>query len=111
MSDTADERTDWVYLVVTVLKTKNTYRLRKFSPTLAPNEFCFAFKVTIDKNEWFKRIQELELEKVSPPEIPKPMSMELIISKPTAARILDRLAGREAGDQIITRIEATDAER
>ena len=73
--ETANERTDWVYLVVTVLKTKNTYRLRKFKPKLAPNEFCYAFKVSIDKNEWFNRLEEVELEKVSPPEILQPKTL------------------------------------
>lgn len=95
-----DERTDYVYLVVTVLKTKNTYRLRKFKPKLASNEFCYNFKVIIDKKEWFNRIQEIELEKVSPPEIPKPKNMSLIISKATATRVLDRLAGRESNGEI-----------
>ena len=106
MSETATERWDWVYLVVTVLKTKNTYRLRSKKPNLAPNEFCYAFKITIDKDEWLKRIQEMELEKVSPPEIAKATkSIQLIISKSTATKVIDRLAGREADDEITTPIK------
>ena len=95
-----DERTDWVYLVVTVLKTKNTYRLRRFKPKLASNEFCYNFRVTIDKKEWFNRIEEIELEKVSPPEVPRPKEMRLIIQKATATIVLDRLAGRESSEEV-----------
>jgi len=83
---------------VTVLKTKNTYRLRKFKPKLGLNEFCYSFRVTIDKEEWFNRIEEVELEKVSPPELPKPR-LRLIIPKATATLVLDRLAGREESSE------------
>jgi len=48
-----------------------------FKPNLAPNEFCYAFKVVIDKTEWFKRIEEVELEKASPPEIAKLKNISL----------------------------------
>ena len=100
MAGFKDIREDWVYLVVTVLKTKNTYRLRKFKPKLASNEFCYAFKVSIDKNEWFNRLEEVELEKVSPPEIPQPKNMSLTIKKSTSTIVLDRLAGREDNEEM-----------
>lgn len=94
MTDFGSERIDHVYLIVTVKKTKNIYRLRMTKPRMAPNEFCYKFKVTIDKREWFDRITELQLEKVSPPELPKPGDLSIIIPKATATLVLDRLAGR-----------------
>jgi len=100
MAGFKDIRTDWVYLVVTVLKTKNSFRLMKTKPKLAPNEFCYAFKVSIDKNEWFNRLEEVELEKVLPPELPKPKNMSLTIKKATSTLVLDRLAGREDSEEV-----------
>lgn len=99
MTDFGSERMDWVYLVVTVKKTKNTYRLRLTKPILAVNEFAYSFKVTIDKKEWLQRITELELEKVSPPEVPKPENLIAIIPKTIATQALDRLAGREGAPE------------
>lgn len=89
-------RNDTVYLIVTVLKTKNTYRLVKFQPTsLKPNEFCLPFRVTIDEKEWFNRIAEtMNLGKISPPEVKKMEDIGVIISKPTSEIVMDRLAGR-----------------
>jgi len=89
------ERSDKVYLVVTVLKTKNSYRLFKSRPRLNPNEFCYAFKVTIDMKEWFGRIEEVDLGKVTPPNLPKPEGLELIVEKDIGLRVVDRLLGRD----------------
>lgn len=92
-------RTDWVYLVVTVLKTKNTYRLRKFKPVLKPNEFCYAFKCEIDINEWLNRVQEIHLPKVIPPEI-RQQSVKLMIAQSTPDQVMARLTGDETGDKV-----------
>lgn len=100
------ERTDIMYLVITILKTKNNYRLRMKKPTpLAPNEFCYAFKVTINKKEWFDRIAEIDLGRASPPEPPKVDSIQLIMPKATATIVLDRLAGRESKPEVIRKVE------
>jgi hypothetical protein len=94
--ETRDERVDTIFIVVTVLKSRNDYRLRKFKPkTLAPNEFCYAFRITIDKKAWFNRVAEIDLGKPRPPEFPKARDIRLIIAKATAQQALDRLAGRD----------------
>lgn len=93
------ERFEWVYLIVTILKTKNSYRLRKSQPkSLAPNEFCYSFSIIIDTDEWLKRIKEITLEKVSPPELPKPGNLSLSISRATSTLVMDRLLGKDEGN-------------
>lgn len=91
-------RTDWVFLVVSVLKTKNTYRLRKFRPVLKPNEFCYAFKCEIDINEWLNRVQEVDLPRVTPPEI-RQQPVQLMIAQSTPDQVMARLTGDETGDK------------
>ena len=86
-------RTDWIYLIVKVLKTKNTYRLRKFRPDiLEPNEICYAFKFNLDPKEWLERIQETEIT-ISPPSLQNPEG-EVSIEKSTSQKVVDRMAGR-----------------
>lgn len=86
-------RQDWVYLVVTVLKIKNSFRLKKFKPKrLAPNEFCYSFLIEIDEDEWLNRIEEIQLEPIHPPEMTRP-EISLMISKETSEIVLDKLAG------------------
>lgn len=98
--ETATERTEWVYLIVTILKTKNSYLLRKRKPkSLAPNEICYAFQVTIDKEEWFGRINEYELPKARPPEAKIHMVTQ-VISKPTAQLVMDRITGKEGAKTV-----------
>jgi len=96
MFDTATERIEYIYLVVTVLKTKFSYRIRKITRELklAPNEFALKIKVSINKDDWFKRIMEVDVGKIVPPSLPKPEVLEIIVEKDTPQKVIDRLAGR-----------------
>ena len=98
-------RNQWVYLVVTILRTKNSYRLKMFEPKLKTNEFCYRIKVSVDEQEWFKRIEELDVGKISPPELSKLDNMQVIMAPATSAVVLNRLAGRESPDQILKEIK------
>lgn len=89
-------RYETVYLIVTILKTKNTFKLRKFLPkSLAANEVALKFKLELDTNEWFKRVKEVQLGKISPPEILQARDMSIIIRKSTPNLVMDRLVGRD----------------
>lgn len=91
--ETNNERTDYVWLIVTVLKTKNTYRLRRHASTLAQNEFAYRFRIRLDKKDWFQRVEEVDLIPVKPPNLPKAEPIELLVEKDTPLKVLDRMKG------------------
>lgn len=88
-----DERVDWIFLIVKVLKTKNSYRLKKLRPDrLEPNEICYAFRFKLNLKEWLERIEETEIT-ISPPSLQNPEG-EVTIEKATSQKVIDRMAGR-----------------
>ena len=88
-------RTDYIYVVVRVGRKSNSYRLCKKSPKLDQNEFAYRLKIALDTDDWFDRIQEVEMAQPHPPNIPKPETIELLIEKDTPTKVMDRLRGEE----------------
>ena len=91
------EREDEVFLVVTVLKTKNNYVLRMKEPgNLAPNQVCHRIKFTMDKRDWFNRISDVspDLTKLKPPGAPKIYMEETVYGKTTGEKVMDRMQNR-----------------
>jgi hypothetical protein len=52
-----NDRKDTLFIVVTIMKTKNKYELRMRKPTdLAPNQVAVQVGFTLKKDQWFNRI-------------------------------------------------------
>lgn len=89
-------RIDHVYLIATIGKKRNSYRLLMRVPkTLAANEVCYNFQVDVETDDWFKRIQEISLGVVKPPNFPGMTLTKITIEKDTPFKVIDRLTGRE----------------
>ena len=91
--DTKDTRVDYIYLIVTVLKTKNKYRLRHHVYSLQPNEFAYRFNIFLNLQDWFKRIKEVELPQPQPINLPEPAVLECVVEPDTGTKVLRRLKG------------------
>lgn len=88
-------RRDQVFIVVTILKTKNTYELKMKKPALGPNQFAYRVEINVDPSEWFNRIADVSMPKVSPPEAYKIDVVGADIGKSNAENVMDRLTGRK----------------
>lgn len=87
-------RADTVYLVITVLKTKNSYELKIRKPTLAPNQVAYKIHLNLNTEEWFDRITD-----TSPITIKPPKTTALLFSSPefgqtTGQKVMNRLTGK-----------------
>ena len=87
-------RMDYIYIVVTVNRRRNSYALKMRYPRLDQNQFAYRFKIETDEKEWQKRIKEVELEKVEPPHLPDPKVIEFLVEKDTPQKVLERMAGK-----------------
>lgn len=92
-----DRRVDSVWVVVTVLKTKNNYSLRKTEPkkgSLGTSQYAFKMTFELDLSEWFNRVVDLEFNyRLTPPEASK-FKMTFVDGKfgPTISEtVLDRM--------------------
>lgn len=88
-------RKEWVYLVVTINKRSNSYRLVKKQPnSLAANEICYGFQVTIDEEEWFEQIKMIEMPPISRPQGNLGL-VKQFVGTPEASRVMNRLKGED----------------
>lgn len=91
---------DYVWVVATVGRRKNSYALRVREPkTLAPNQFAYRLRIPFDREQWQDRIAEVELTEVEPPKLPEPQTIETLVEKDTPQRVLDSLVGRDDGEE------------
>jgi len=86
-------RKDQRFLIVTVLKTKNNYELKVKKPVLAPNQFCYRLEVVVDPKEWFNRIADVVLPRMTPPEAYRLNDVGVDIGQSNAEEVMDRLKG------------------
>ena len=89
-------RYDDIYVVVTVGARVNSYRLLVREPrSLKQNEYCYKLTFETDMDAWKKRIEEVKLPKIIPPEVVRLREkMTSQVEKSTPEKVLDRLAGR-----------------
>jgi len=87
-------RKDEVWIVVTILKTKNTYNLRMKKPALAPNQFAYRVEINVDPKEWFNRIADVIMPRVSPPEAYRIDVAGIDVGKSNAEQVMERLKGK-----------------
>lgn len=87
-------RSDWIYVIVTVGRRKNSYRIRVRPPDrLKQNEFAYKMHIEVDEDDWMDRVKEVEIPIVQPPNLPKP-DISIIVEKETPLKVLDRLGGK-----------------
>ena len=87
-------RIDRVYLVVTVNKRTNAFRLMKRMPKLKQNEFAYFISVELDIEKWLNRVYEVNLPKVLPPRPPHPKILEAMVELDTVTKVIDKLTER-----------------
>jgi hypothetical protein len=87
---------DHIYIVCTVRKRVNSYRLLTRPPkTLEINEICFHLTVPFDRSQWFNRTIDISYDQpIKPPIFQKPNSEEVIQPQHPANQVLDRMTGR-----------------
>ena len=87
-------RYDHVYVVATVGVRKNSYRLLNRKPkSLRQNEFCYGLKIETDTDAWQKRMKEVALDRVIPPEVLRITESQPGLEKSTGDQVLERLKG------------------
>ncbi len=89
-----DEATDYIWIVVTVNKQSTSVRmlLREVkTKNLAPNEYCYKFKITTDFKKWDDRTQTFELPQANPPEAPGVLMQSLVIGKSITEKVTEVL--------------------
>ena len=85
---------DSIWVVATVGRARNSYKLLKFEPkNLAPNQFAYRLKIPFDRKAWLTRITEVELTEVKPPKLPQPEIAEALVEKDTPQKVLESLKG------------------
>lgn len=85
-------RRDTLYLVVTVLKTKNTYEIKMRKPTLGANQFAYKLNFNTETDQWFDRILDTKPLTTNPPEVAgMPVIEDLDFGKTTSEKVMDRL--------------------
>jgi len=87
-------RAYFVYLIVTIGRKNNSYRICKFKPKhLKLNEFAWYFKISIDKDEWLDRIKEADLGKAEPPNFPECVLESELVEKTEEHEVFERITG------------------
>ena len=81
---------DTVFIVVTVQKRQNSYRLCKRKPKLNQNEFAYQLDIKLDKGEWFDRIAEVEVPIMHPPQLPQ-LGLAVHVEQDTPSQVLERM--------------------
>ena len=81
------------YLVVTVRKKSVGVEVRMKQPkSLEPNQMAYHFSIEIDEDKWFKRVHEIDLGKVNPPETKMGMNSP-DFGDTTAQKVMKRMVG------------------
>lgn len=89
-------RHELVYVIVTVGVRKSSFRLLNRKPrSLKQNEYCYALVFETDMDAWQKRLKEVTLPKVLPPEVIRMSEKNsALVEKSTPDQVMDRLSGR-----------------
>lgn len=85
---------DYIWIIVTVGRRKNTYDVRVREPkSLQQNQFAYHLKIPFDRDAWFDRIEEVDMITVDPPTFAKPELIQTRAEPDTAQKVLDALKG------------------
>lgn len=89
------KRTNWIYIIVTVGRIRNSYKLCKREPkSLAGNQFAYYLRIETDEDDWIGRIQRVELARVAPRALPVLSEIKTLVGKTEDEKVIDRLRGR-----------------
>lgn len=84
-------RTTDVFMICTVnVRSTHVETRVKLPRNLAPNQFAYRVTFSIDEKEWFHRVMEVKLNKVTPPNASIQISNG-VIGDTTAETVLKRM--------------------
>jgi hypothetical protein len=83
-----------VFVIATVRKKTTIFETRVRQPrALAPNQFAVHLTMEVDENDWLKRMREINLGKVRPPEFKADVA-DAMVGPTTAETVLRRMTER-----------------
>jgi hypothetical protein len=83
-----------VFVIATVKKRATTFETRVRQPrSLAPNQFAVHLTMEVDENDWLKRVKEISLGRVRPPELRAEID-DAMIGPTTAETVLKRMTSQ-----------------
>ncbi len=86
-------RRDTLFVVVTVGRKKNSYSLRMKLPKLTQNQFAYRLHISTDEEEWKKRVQDVELDKVKPANLSDFFKAQGFTDDDSETKVMKRLGG------------------